>query len=535
MKNIMSALRPHWKQLSLGAILGGASLIAAVGLLAASAWLISMASTRPPILVLEVAIVAVRFFGLSRGFLRYAGRISEHDAALKIQTDLRISIYQKLSKFLPQTFVGMRRGNLLSQIINDVEQVQDLWLRMVLPWLAALISGAAGIGIMYWLAPTAANAIALIFLLTALLVPLISTLSSGSNLARDNEAALFDQVMQVAESANEALIFNFREELMEDLILHQDTIEFYEAKKAKRAGYASAFYMLGLASAVLTGLYFAAQGFSHHNLAGVNVAVIALLPLVIFDGLSTLPSAFSQMRQVIEAASKLNPYLESGIEEKEVNPQLPLSNKVSIEFVEVSPILDGTSLKPISASIIPGQTLLVMGKSSSGKSSLINALLGFLPYTGKITINGEPLAAKHEPLFSTLLQDDYLFATSIRENLKIGKPSASDREIDQILEVVELGDLVHHLPEGLDTHVGPLGYNFSGGEKQRMKLARLLLRNTPVFILDEPYEYLDSFQVDRIAKKVEKILHGKTVIIISHLDLPITAKTLLFAGAPRQD
>ena len=100
----------------------------------------------------------------------------------------------------------------------------------------------------------------------------------------------------------------------------------------------------------------------------------------------------------------------------------------------------------------------------------------------------------------------------------------------QMLEVVELGELITKLPQGLDTHIGALGYNFSGGEKQRLKLARVLLRNTPIFVLDEPFEFLDSHQVERVSKKVSKVLHGKTVIIISHLGLHIEAKTLQYGN-----
>ena len=124
-----------------------------------------------------------------------------------------------------------------------------------------------------------------------------------------------------------------------------------------------------------------------------------------------------------------------------------------------------------------------------------------------------------------MLQSDHLFATSIRENLKIGRPEVSDREIMQILEVVELANLIYSMPEGLDTHIGPYGFNLSGGEKQRLKLARVLLRHTSVYLLDEPFEYLDAQMAQRIALKIERILVTKTLLIVSHLGLRLSEQS----------
>ena len=118
-----------------------------------------------------------------------------------------------------------------------------------------------------------------------------------------------------------------------------------------------------------------------------------------------------------------------------------------------------------------------------------------------------------------MLQSDHLFATSIRENLKIGNPNVSDREINQILEVVELTDLINSMPDGLDTHIGPYGFNLSSGEKQRLKLARVLLRHTSIYLLDEPFEFLDALMAQRIATRIERILVTKSLLVVSHLPL----------------
>jgi len=524
MRSVVRTFRQHWRELVGAVLLGGASLGAAVGLLATSAWLISMASTRPPVLVLEVAIVSVRFFGLSRGVLKYASRILEHNGALKVQTVLRVKIYERFSRLLPSDYADLHRGNLLNQIINDVELSQDLWLRIASPWFAALISGTAGVTIIHWLLPSCGEVIGLIFLATSFLVPFLAMLASSKADTRKYESTLFDQILQIAESAPESLIFDFGGELLTQIDTAQEKIAKVEAKNGVRSGFAAALYYLSLGSAVVISLWFAADAALSHHLAGINVAVISLVPLAMFDGLSTLPTAFSQLRQVIGAIKNIEPLLqEMPLDPVEVEE---ISQSVTLEFRKFHPVLEGARTHEISAKVEPGHTLLITGRSGSGKSSIINAALGFLPYNGELLINDEPMRSAHLNSISTLLQDDYLFGTSIRENLKIGNPEATDDRLFEVLAIVELEEFVRALPGGLDTMIGSQGYNFSGGEKQRLKLARLLLRDTPVFILDEPYEFLDSKMVERISLRVNLELREKTVIVVSHLPLPISATTI---------
>ena len=519
MKSLLRVFRGESREMLAAVMLGGASLGSAVGLLATSAWLISMASTRPPVLVLEVAIVSVRFFGLSRGILKYASRILEHNSALKIQTALRVKIYERFSRLLPSEYAQLHRGNVLAQIINDVELAQDLWLRVASPWLAALISGSAGITIIHWLLPACGDAVGALFLLACFVIPFLAMLASGKRETRNNENQLFDQIMQIAESAPESLIFNYDQELLDQVGAEQSKIATIELKNAARSGLAAAIYFVVLGASTLISLWFAARGALTHQLAGINIAVIALVPLAVFDGLSSLPSAFSQLRQVLGAITNIEPLLKT-IEEVHVEDSL-VPSVVTLEFRAFQPLIADARTKAITATVTGGETLFVTGRSGSGKSSIINALLGFLPYSGDLLLNGQRFLPGNMHLISTLLQDDYLFGTSIRENLKIGRPEATDDELREVLELVELRQFVEELPEELNTMIGSMGYNFSGGEKQRLKLARLLLRETPIFILDEPYEFLDAEMVERISQKVAARLSDRLVILVSHLPLAI--------------
>lgn len=522
MNILLRHLKLQGRELTAAIALGSFALASSIGLLAASGWLISMASTRPPILVLEVAIVSVRFFGLSRGVFRYFGRVLEHNSALKIQTELRISTFKKLDSLLPSTFTDFRRGSLMQQIVNDVEVVQDLWLRLGIPWLTSVIAGVAGIGIISWLLPSLAIIVAAIFLLTAFLAPLLTAISQGSSHQRQHEGELFEQIMQICESVNESLVFDYQDELFEEIDIQQDSISVIENRSAKWAGLGSALYSKALGLTVFISALMASSAYARGDIAGVNVAVLILLPLAIFDGISSLPLAFSKSARVIDSIRQLEPIL--AIAEIPQEKKVFLTEEhLRLELKSTQPIVGSMNIPEFNGEASPGHPLIVMGKSGIGKSSLINAILGFAEYRGEILVNGQIAKRLDTSIYSTLLQDDYLFNTSIRENLKIGKPTATDRELEQMLEVVELTDLLHSLPEGLDTTIGSFGYNFSGGEKQRFKLARVLLRNTPIFLLDEPFEFLEAHQADRIAKKVIKVLATKTVVIVSHLPLPFTA------------
>jgi len=503
------------KKLLLAILLSAASLLSAIALLGTSAWLISMASTRPPVMVLEVAIVGVRTFGISRGLLKYTSRILEHQGALTIQSNLRVRIYENFLAMKNAQLLDIRKGAILQQVVNDVETLQDLWLRVGSPWASVILAGCAGVSITYCLLPSAGLILGGLFLFAALIVPIFSSFAAGSRQQRNLESEIFDEILQTSELIEESLVFGFSKDLISQIDNRQNQIARIERSNAKRAGLGAALYTKWLGLTVVIMIISALNAFQEGRLAGVNVAVIILLPLAIFDGLSSLPVAFSHLAQILDARTALKPTLKKIIFENPPNRD-HFHDHYILEILDVQPIRDGVTLPQFTGVAQPGHPLVIQGKSGGGKSSLLSALIGEIEFSGQILINHEDLSHFDSNIFTTMLQDDHLFATSIRENIRIGNPDARDREIEQVLEIVELAELLHTLPDRLDTLVGNLGYNFSGGEKQRIKLARMLMRNTPIYLLDEPFEYLDHFQADRLAKKVLKVLSTKTVVMVSH-------------------
>lgn len=505
----------------IAALLGGISLSMAVGLLAASAWLISMASTQPPILTLQVAVVSVRFFGLGRGVFRYAERIYGHDAILRAATALQMQIYNALLRREPVGSQAMQQGKLLQQLTADIELVQDRWIRIFIPGISAAIAAWAGIGIIFWLAPEISFVVLAIYLVTAALIVLLSAGVSKrhSRVIFENESALADLISDTTRGHLEAKIYGYQEALRTSLDSHETSIIKGEKRLISNAGGSASILQAGMYGAILLSFLMALPRLDN-GLAGINLAVVTLLPLAIFDGLAVLVAPLANYGKIEAARKTIDEVMESATTTTGYATLEPGS--VMLKAVSARGIWKSKSLThiPVNFTIKAGETLLLQGESGIGKSSLALAISGLIGYEGSIRINGiEVRDIRNENLRNSMtvsLQEDHLFASSIYENLRLANPEASEIEISAAIESVELEELINSLPEGMDTHIGAFGKNFSGGELQRMRLARVFLRKTPLYILDEPLEHLDKQLAQRIFQRLQKHMAGATVIVISH-------------------
>ena len=520
----------------IAALLGGISLSMAVGLLAASAWLISMASTQPPILTLQIAVVSVRFFGLGRGVFRYAERIYGHDAILRAATALQLQIYNALLRREPVGLHAMQQGKLLQQLTADIELVQDRWIRMFIPGISAAIAAWAGIGIIFWLAPEISFVVMAIYLVTAALIVLLSAGVSKrhSRVIFENESALADLISDTTRGHLEAKIYGYQEALRTSLDSLETSIIKGERRLISNAGGSASILQAGMYGAILISFLMALSRLDN-GLAGINLAVVTLLPLAIFDGLAVLVAPLANYGKITAARQNIDEVMESATTLKRYATLEP--GTVMLKAVSARGIWKSKSLThiPVNFTIKAGESLLLQGESGIGKSSLVLAISGLIGYEGSIRINGiEVRDIANENLRNSMtisLQEDHLFASSIYENLRFANPEASDNDIAAVLKSVELDELITSLPDGMDTHIGAFGKNFSGGELQRLRLARVFLRKTPLYILDEPLEHLDKDLAQRIFQRLQKHMTGATVIVISHEKIAEIENRILLTSA----
>jgi thiol reductant ABC exporter CydC subunit len=523
----LAVARPASRRVAVATVFGAGAIAADIGLLGTAAWLISKAAQHPNEATLALAIVAVQFFGLSRGFLRYEERLVGHDAAFRLLADLRVRVYQRLERLAPSGLPSFRRGDLLARMVQDVDSMQDLVLRVVPPFGIALLVGVSTVVVLWWMLPAAGVILAVSLVLAATVVPWLTGLLARRRETRfaavrgDLGAAMVD----LTEGAAELIAFGAADAHIR--IIRTQDAELTEVASASAAtagiGLALTTLLAGLAcwGCLIVGIPAVLSG----RLGGTELAVITLIPLAAFELVVGLPVATQTLQRVRQAAARVFEVLDTPapVSEPEVATALP-GPPYDVEVRSAWARYSGaasTALGDVDLSLPSGRRVAVVGPSGAGKSTLAAVLVGFLPFrAGSITLSGVPTERFSGDDLRTVVglvgQDAYLFDTTVADNLRVGRRDATDDQLHDVLDRVSLADWLGDLPKGLGTEVGTHGARLSGGQRQRLAVARALLADFPVLVLDEPTEHLEPAAADALTTDLLRVTGGRSLVLITH-------------------
>ncbi|MFJ5828146.1 thiol reductant ABC exporter subunit CydD [Streptomyces sp. NPDC093089] len=511
----------------LALLLGSLALGSAVGLMAVSGWLISRASEQPPVLHLMVAVTATRAFGIGRAVFRYAERLVSHDGVLRMLAELRVSVYRGLERIAPAGLRRTRRGDLLARLVHDVDALQDYWLRWWLPVGAALVVGVASVGFTAWMLPEAGAVLAVGLLVAGIAVP-----AAGGALARRAEqrlapargglaTAVADLLRGCAELTVAGALRGRIERTRDADRVLTGIASRQAAATALGAGLSALVCGLTVVAAAAVGV----QGVRDGRLDGVALAVVVLTPLAAFEAVTGLPLAVQYRQRVKHSAERVFEVLDTPVPVHEpARPDTPPATPFPLELDGLSARYAGQerpALADFRLTLEAGRRVAVVGASGSGKTTLAQVLLRFLDVEyGIYRLGGVPAweldGDAVRRLVGLCAQDAHLFDSSLRENLRLARTGADDDELREALRRARLLDWVDGLPAGLDTLVGEHGSRISGGQRQRLALARALLADFPVLVLDEPAEHLDLATADALTDDLLRATEGRTTVLITH-------------------
>jgi ATP-binding cassette subfamily C protein CydC len=527
----MPSPRGMWAAIAFGVLSGGS----AVALLAVSAWLITRASEQPAMLYISMAVVGVRTFALGRAFFRYLERLAGHDAAFRRLGSIRARLYARLEPLAPDGVRGVRSGDLLTRLADDVDELPNFALRVVQPLVSATIVAAAAVVVAFILLPAAG---------LTLLATLVAALVAGLAVNRWAAGSTERRIAPLRAELNVAL---------HDLIANLDVLTAYGALPAAQADVRSAGERLTSAvrkraaglgltagavsvltgAATILGLASGIPALASGELDGPQLAMIALLPLAVFEVFGTVPVALGAWRQVRSSAERIAATapdeVPSGIPVDSPDasplairsvPAVTLSG-LSAHWPEAAaPVLHDLDLR-----LAPGERVLLTGPTGAGKTALAHVLTRLLDHQGAYRIDGIDTRDVRQDdvrrVVGLVEQRPHLFDSDLRQNLLFARESASDDELFEVLGRVGLLEWARDRG-GLSSAVGERGALVSGGQAQRIALARALLAGFPVLVVDEPTANVDAQVGDVIVRDVlaTAAADGRTVLLISHTDVP---------------
>jgi len=526
---LLRIMRPAAGWMLLGGLLSFATLLANVGLMAMSGWFIAaMAAAGAAGIRMNYFTPAavIRTCAIVRTAGRYGERLVTHEATLRLLAQLRVWFYERLEPLAPARLESYRSGDLLSRLRADIDTLDHFYLRLLLPTLVALLSALVFVLFLCWFDPLLALIEGLMLLLAGVVLPLIINRLAGDGGSHINhlQSCLRANLVSDLQGMGELLIDGAD-------IRHALGISRLSRELAKVQSHMSSLNglsqgALGLVTNLTLWLILmsAIPMVRTGELPPVQLAMLALFTLASFEAIAPLPAAYQGLGETLAAARRIFNLVDS--EPAVMEPQSPaaIPADLSFDLEDVSFTYHKTRqavLRSISLSLPRGKKLALIGPSGSGKTTLLQLLLKFrAPGSGLILLGGEPLDnISGEALRSQIAvatQYNHLFNTSIRENLLLANPQANQEQIESACRRAMLHDFIAAQPAGYETQVGEIGLCLSGGQARRLAVARALLKDAPILILDEPTEGLDPHTEREMMQNILQGSQGRSLLLITH-------------------
>ncbi|HEY66063.1 MAG TPA: thiol reductant ABC exporter subunit CydC, partial [Caldilineae bacterium] len=499
LRRLFGLVAPFKGWILLSTLLGAATIGSSIGLMATSAYIIAYAALRPSIADLQVAIVGVRFFGIARGVFRYLERYVSHQTTFHLLARLRVWFYEALEPLAPARLMQHCSGDLLSRIIADIESLQHFYVRVIAPPLVAIFITAGITGFTRGYSPSLSWIVLGGLVISGIGAPaIIRWLSRGREVVAAR-GALSMNIVDGIQGMADLIAFGGSRRWLERMQSAGHDLARAQERLAWVSGLQAALGLLMGHLTMWVVLITAIPLVHGGQLNGVLLASLLLAILASFEAVQPLPQAAQHLDSSIEAARRLFEIIDAAPAVSGPLDPLPLPDDPSLvvrdlrfRYAPSEPYV----LNGVSFDLPRGKRLAIVGPSGAGKSTLVNLLLRFWSYEeGEILLGGHDLRRYRQEdvrrMFAVVGQRTYLFNGTIRENLLLARPDASEEEMIEATRKAHIHEFIGSLPQGYDTWIGEHGLRLSSGERQRLAIARALLKDAPILILDEATANLD--------------------------------------------
>ncbi|CAM2912300.1 heme ABC transporter ATP-binding protein/permease CydC [Vibrio neptunius] len=520
--------KKHWFGLSLGMLLAFLTLFASIGLLTLSGWFLSAAAVAGLTIAREtfnymLPGAFVRGFAMGRTAGRWGERVVSHNATFKLLTDLRIFFFAKLAPLIPGRVSNLRDADLLNRLVADIDAMDHVYLRLVSPMVVGTLGILGLTTLICWFDMELGLTLGAILMALLLIWPVLFYKLGKTNGAEltQNKADLRIATLDWLQGYSELTLFGAEERYRNAILNAQERLLKNQYFNAHFAGLAQALLMLANGWTIVLMLWLAADGVGG-NMPDPMIALVVFATMASVELLMPIAGAFQHLGQTLTSARRLNDIIlsEPDVQFPEENTQH--NNTYSIEYENVTfryPDGDSNTLQDISLQIPAKHRIAVVGQTGSGKSTLMQLLNRYWDtQQGDIKIAGQSIRHWSESqlrqAISVVSQRVDILNGTLRDNVLMASPDASDEALSESLTKVGLEKLLDD--QGLDTWLGDGGRQLSGGEKRRIGIARALLHNGPILLLDEPTEGLDKQTEQQIMQLFEQHFEDKTVVFITH-------------------